>query len=287
MDFEQGILASIMEERGFELSSPMGDFESHGNDRNGRWSARWLMAWLGYESYAAFQKAIGRAMQTCSTMEFSIAEHFKPLQTTIDGATSEDYDLTRFACYLTAMNGDPRKPEVAAAQVHFAGMAEAVRLLATDPDNVHRIRLRDELSQNEKTLSGVAKSAGVLAEKYGLFHNAGYMGMYNMSYNKLKEYKGFQGSGSLLDFMGRQELAAHQFRVTQTEAMIKNENLRGQHALERAAQKVGREVRETMIRTSGTHPENLPLAEDIKKVRTKLKRANKELQKLDAPQKKP
>ena len=105
--------------------------------------------------------------------------------------------------------------------------------------------------------------------------------MYNMSYNRLKEYKGFQGNGSLLDFMGRQELAAHQFRVTQTEAMIRNENIRGQSALERAAQKVGREVRETMIRTSGTYPENLPIAEDIKKVRTKLKRANKELQELD------
>lgn len=220
-------------------------------------------------------------------MEFSISEHFKPDSVVVDGVTSDDYLLTRFACYITAMNGDPRKPEVAAAQVHFAGMAEAIRVLISDPDHIHRIRLRDELSQNEKTLSGVAKSAGVASERYGLFHNAGYMGMYNMSYNRLKEYKGFQGNGSLLDFMGRQELAAHQFRVTQTEAMIRNENIRGQSALERAAQKVGREVRETMIRTSGTYPENLPIAEDIKKVRTKLKRANKELQELDDPKNKP
>ena len=86
--------------------------------------------------------------------------------------------------------------------------------------------------------------------------------------------------------MGRQELAAHQFRVTQTEALIRNESIKGQNALEQAAQKVGREVRQTMIRTSGTYPENLPLAEDIKKVRSKLKRANRELQKLDAPKKK-
>src|SRR5262249_40625920 len=149
---------------------------------------------------------------------------FKPISTQIDGTVCDDFELTRFACYITAMNGDPRKPEVAAAQVHFAGMAEAVRVLLSDPDHVHRIRLRDELAQSEKALSGVAKSAGVVAERYGLFHNAGYMGMYNMSYNRLKEYKGFQGTGTLLDFMGRQELAANQFRVTQTEAMIRNEN---------------------------------------------------------------
>jgi DNA-damage-inducible protein D len=265
--------------------TPSQDFENHGNERDGRWSARWLMKWLGYESYASFQKAIGRAMQTCSTMEFSIAEHFKAVSLTVDGAVQDDFDLTRFACYITAMNGDPRKPEIAAAQVHFASMTETVRILYSDPGNIDRIRLRDEISQNEKALSGVVKSAGVIPERYGLFHNAGYMGMYNMSYNKLKEYKGFQGSGTLLDFMGRQELAANQFRLAQTEAMIKNENIKGQAALEVAAQKVGQEVRATMIRTSGTYPENLPLAEDIKKVRTKLKKANQELQKLDSPKK--
>lgn len=286
MDFERAILLKIMSQQEAPRPTPMEEFERHGNERDGRWSARWLMNWLGYENYASFQKAIGRAMQTCSTMEFSISEHFKSTVLQVGEATIDDYDLTRFACYITAMNGDPRKVEVAAAQVHFAGMAETVRAFQSNPENLQRILLRDELSQNEKALSGVAKAAGVIPQQYALFHNAGYMGMYNMSLNRLKEYKGFQGSGTLLDFMGRQELAANQFRVTQTEAMIKNENIKGQAALENAATKVGREVRETMIRTSRTCPENLPLAEDIKKVRTKLKKANQELQKLDSPKKK-
>jgi DNA-damage-inducible protein D len=257
------------------------EFERIGEENGGFWWARQLMDLLGYETYSSFQKAIGRAMSTCSTLELPIHDAFAAGRREVDGAQVDDYKLNRFACYLVAMNGDPNKPGVASAQVHFASMAEAVRLLYSNPDNVHRVQIRDEISQREKTLSGVAKSAGVVAERYGLFHNAGYMGMYNMSYGKLKEYKGIAGTGSLLDFMGKQELAANLFRVTQTEAKIKNDQIRGQNQLERAAEHVGQEVRAAMIRTSGTRPEDLPIAEDIKKVRGKLKKANKELQKID------
>lgn len=266
-----------------KATSPAEEFERMGEANGGFWYARQLMGWLGYETYSAFQKAIGRSMATCSTLEFSIGDHFTLVQREIDGARVEDYKLTRFACYLTAMNGDTNKPQVAAAQVHFASMAEAVRLLYTNPENIERVQIRDELSQRERSLSGVAKAAGVMSERYGLFHNAGYMGMYNMSYNRLKEYKGVSGGGSLLDYMGKQELAANLFRVTQTEARIKNDNIRGQQQLENAARTVGAEVRSAMYRASGTRPENLPTAEDIKKVRGKLKKANKELQKIDAP----
>ena len=262
---------------------PTGYSERMGEENGGFWYARQFMEMLGYETYSSFQKALGRAISTCSTLEFSIAEHFVPVQREIDGRRFDDYRLTRFACYLTAMNGNPAKPEVAAAQVHFASMAEAVRLLYSNPENIERVQIRDELSQREKSLGGVAKAAGVIPERYGLFHNAGHMGMYNMSYNRLKEYKGMPGTGSLLDFMGKQELAANLFRVSQTEAKIRNYRIQGQNQLEVAARRVGEEVRATMYRTSGTRPENLPLAEDIKKLRSRLKKANKELQQLDSP----
>jgi len=256
-------------------------FEKVGEENGGFWYARQLMEMLGYETYSSFQKAVGRAMSTCSTLELSIPDNFASEKRIIDNESLDDYRLTRFACYLIAMNGDPKKPRVAAAQLHFAGMAETLRLLYSSPDSVDRVQIRDELSQREKTLSGVAKASGVAIERYGLFQNAGYMGLYNMSYNRLKEYKGISGTGSLLDYMGKEELAANLFRVTQTEAKIKNDGIHGQNQLENAARHVGAEVRAAMLRTSGTHPENLPIAEDIKKVRGKLKKANKELRKID------
>ncbi len=139
--------------------------------------------------------------------------------------------------------------------------------------------IRDDISEREKSLSGVAHAAGV--EVYGFFQNAGYRGMYNMDMSRLKRFKQIDTDRSMLDFMGKQELAANLFRITQTEAKIKNEQVRGQNALEFAAHEVGRKVRDTMIQTSGTRPENLPIAEDIKVVKKSLKSARKEFEKID------
>jgi len=183
------------------------------------------------------------------------------------------------------MNGDTGKPEVARAQAYFAAMVEVVRQIISNADDVARVQIRDEITHRERSLSGVAKQAGVLEERYGLFHNAGYRGMYNMDYSRLREYKGVDPTRSLLDFMGKQELAANLFRVTETEAKIRNEGVRGQIDLENAAHSVGRQVRQTMIATSGTHPENLPVAEDIRTVRSGLKKASREFKKIDKPKK--
>jgi DNA-damage-inducible protein D len=263
--------------------APGAQLEALAQERDGRrfWYARDLMAALGYESYSTFQKAINRGIGTCTTLDIPVAENFIQVQRLIDGDECADFELTRFACYLVAMNGDTQKPEVARAQAYFVAMAEVVRQIIASAENVERVQIRDEITQRERSLSGVAKSAGVIAERYGLFHNAGYRGMYNMDYTRLREYKGVDPSRSLLDFMGKQELAANLFRVTETEAKIKNEGVRGQPALERAAHDVGHRVRQTMIDTSGTYPENLAVAEDIKSVRSGLKKASREMKKID------
>jgi DNA-damage-inducible protein D len=140
------------------------------------------------------------------------------------------------------------------------------------------------VSEREKALSGTASAHGV--ENYAYFQNAGYRGMYNMDFRQLVRRKGVPDGRSILDFMGKTELAANLFRITQTEEKIRNEDIRGQAPLQRAHEAVGREVRETMRRIGGTLPENLPLAADIKKVRSGLKRAGKEFAKLDGPRKK-
>ncbi|PID66784.1 MAG: damage-inducible protein D [Gammaproteobacteria bacterium] len=241
------------------------------------WLASDFMGMLGYDKFHLFKKAIDKAIATCMTLELPIPENFE--QILVDGTVS-DYKLSRFACYLVAMNADVRKHEVAAAQAFFAATAEAIRRYIDSPEEVERVLIRKEISEHEKTLSGTASSAGVT--EYALFQNAGYRGMYNMNLRELKGYKGLQKtSRSLLDFMGKDELAANLFRLTQTELKIKNDGITGQKPAENAAYHVGKEVRDTMIRISGSAPEDMALEEDIKKVKTSLKQTHKGLKKLD------
>jgi DNA-damage-inducible protein D len=244
------------------------------------WYARDLMRMLGYESFDSFERAcINKAIGACTTLQIAVLDNFEQVQREIDGGLVRDYKLSRFACYLVAMNGDVKKPAVAAAQAYFASMAEAVRKYIEKAENVERVLIRDDVSDRERSLSGVAHATGV--EHYGLFQNSGYRGMYNMDISNLKRFKGVPSDRTALDFMGKEELAANLFRITQTEAKIRNERVRGQRSLETAAHEVGRTVRSTMIRTGGSRPENLPIATDIVVVKKSLKTARKEFEKLD------
>jgi|SRR5690554_936758 len=246
------------------------------------WYARDLMTMLGYQSFATFNKAVQKAIAACTTLNIDVLENFQQVERTVEGKLVRDYKLSRFACYLTAMNGDAKKPEVARAQAYFAVIAESFKRYIDQAEEVERVLIRDEISQHEKALSEAAKGAGVT--EYHFFQNAGYRGMYNMNLADLKAYKGLEGKEakrSLLDFMGKQELAANLFRVTQTEAKLVNDNISGQKASERAAEAVGRKVRETMISISGTTPESLKLERDIKQVQGDLKSSSREFKKLD------
>ena len=246
------------------------------------WYARDFMKMIGYQTFSSFQKAVQKAIASCTTLGIDILENFQQVDREIDGKLEKDYKLSRFACYLTAMNGDSKKSEVARAQAYFAAVAETFKRYIDQAEDVERVLIRDEISLHEKSLSGVAKKAGVT--EYHFFQNAGSRGLYNMNMSDLKNRKGLIGkesSRSLLDFMGKQELAANLFRVTQTEAKLENEGIRGQKAAERAAEAVGRKVRETMIEISGSTPESLPLARDLKQVKGDLKASSKEFKRLD------
>ncbi len=179
------------------------------------------------------------------------------------------------------MNGDPKKPQVAQAQKYFVAWAEACRLYLEEAESVERVAIRGEISEHERSLAGTAKMAGVV--EYALFQNAGYRGLYNMDLYQVRRRKGIPSGRSMLDFMGKTELAANLFRVTQTEEKIRNERIRGQQPLERAAETVGRKVRHAMVDISGKRPEDLPTAEDIKQVHKKLKSSHREIKKLDSP----
>ena len=232
------------------------------------WWASELAAILGYESLNGFRKAVERAMIALTSLNIPVFDNIIQEQREVDRKTVMDYRLSRFACYLAAMNGDPKKPQVAQAQAYFVQWAEACRLYLEQADGVERVAIRGEVSEHERTLSSTAKMAGVV--EYGLFQNSGYRGLYNMDLWQVRRRKGVPSGRSPLDYMAKTELAANLFRVTQTEEKIRAERIRGQKPLERAAEDVGRRVRRTMIEISGKRPEDLPPAEDIKEVHKKL-----------------
>lgn len=261
------------------------NFEDFGKENGVRyWFARDLMTFLEYSSYSSFKQVINKAHSACLTLNIEVSENFIQTKREIDGLLQDDYKLTRFACYLIAMNSDPKKQPVAQAQLYFIQTAEIIRNHILESENMERILIREDISSRESSLSGVAKSHGV--ESYPLFQNAGYRGLYNKNLNELKKIKGLSDiKRSLLDFMGKEELAANLFRITQTESKIKNENIQGQINLENASEKVGAEVRKVIINTSGNKPENLPLSDDIKSVKKEIKSTHKKFKKIDKPNK--
>lgn len=261
----------------FHFEADQAAFESFGRDNGFRhWYGSELAFMLGYEDMDATRKAINKAMTVCMTLNIPVIENFQQIATEHD---SNDFKLSRFACYLAVMNGDVRNERVAKAQAYFVNLAEAFQQYIQQADGVERVLVRGEVSEREKSLAGTAHRQGV--QNYAYFQNAGYRGMYNMNLSQLKSYKGLKATGSLLDFMGKEELAANLFRITQTEAKIRNDKVSGQRQLESTAENVGREVREAMIRISGTIPEAIPLENNIEEVRRGIKKTHKELHAID------
>jgi DNA-damage-inducible protein D len=265
------------------------DLEQTGNNHfeilaktNGRryWYARDLMEALGYEAWAPFKKTLNKAIGACTTLGISVAENFIQCTREMDGKSVEDFQLSRLACCLTAINGDTGKPNVAAAQMYFIALAEVLNGVTLPSDAVDRILARQEISELEVTLSKTAAQAGV--EFYDRFQNAGYRGMYNMDYRELKKLKGIPDMRrSLLDFMKKDELAGNLFRLTLTEGRIKKDNVKGQAALENVAEQIGKRVRRTIIEETGVKPETLPIGPDIRIVRKGLLNANKSFADID------
>lgn len=262
-------------------------FEDYAKENGGTfWLASDLMILLGYKDFSSFKKAINKAIGVCSILDISIEENFQQFENIKEDKRFTDYRITRFACYLISMNADVRKTQVAEAQRYFITLAEAFRKYIQEAEDVERVYIRSEVTEKVRTLSGAAKDAGVI--NYNLFQNAGYRGMYNMNLSKLIRHKRLklkQGK-SILDYMGKDELAANLFRFTQTEAKIKKDNIHGQKSLEDTAETVGKIVRKTMAEISGQRPEDLSPAEDITKVRSELKKTRREFKKLDTGKKK-
>ena len=247
---------------------------SHENGQT-YWLESDLRPAMGYCEGGGFRKAIMRAMQACLSVGIMTDDNFV--------RSGDEYKLTRFACYLVAMNGDSKKPEVASAQVYFAALAATYTTHLEHADGIDRLVIRDEVKTGEKSLSATVSQRGVSGGQFGIFKDAGYRGMYNMSLRQLKQHKGLKDNAVVADHMGKAEMAAHLFRITQTEARIQSTNVSGLNQLNSVAKTVGSQVRNLVQENTGKSPENLPCAEPINKVRTKIKGTSKNLKKIDQP----
>ncbi len=241
------------------------------------WSAREIQPLLGYTQWRRFEDAVKRAIISCEQSGNISANHFAGAGKMVDiGSESSrevmDYHLSRFACYLIAQNGDPRKPEIANAQKYFAIQARRQEISDAIAADVERLELRKQTSEEFKALSGAARESGVQDRMFGVFHDAGYKGMYGgMGRDTIKQLKRIPEKENLMDRMGTTELAANQFRMTQTRDKLVRELAKDQQSAIRTHEDVGKEVRDAIERIGGTMPEHLSPAEHIKLVEKRVK----------------
>ena len=148
---------------------------------------------------------------------------------------------------MIALNDDSQKPEIAAAQNYFAVATRAHEMHQLRQEREARIQIRLEVAEGNKQLSEAAAEAGVRSQMFGVFHDAGYLGQYTLDAENIRIYKGIPEGGEILDYMGREELAANLFRITQTEGRLRREHIVGEDAAIQAHYRVGREVRDTLL----------------------------------------
>ncbi len=253
------------------------------------WLARELQPVLEYAQWRRFSDAIERAKLACKNSGYEIDDHFADVGKTIDmpkGAHREidDVMLSRYACYLIVMNGDPRKEIIAVGQTYFAVKTRQQELIENYgelTEEQKRLAIRNEMIAHNKSLAEAAQMAGIKdAKDYAIFQNMGYQGLYGgLGAKEIHSKKGLKKSQKILDYMGSTELAANLFRATQTDEKIRRENIKGKANANQTHFDVGAKVRQTIKELGGTMPEDLPTPEkgikQIEREREKKKLSDK------------
>lgn len=254
-------------------------------DDNGNeyWMSRDLASALGYSDYRNFRNVGRKAFEACKNSGINPSDHF--VETTdmiIAGKGAErqvnNGKMSRYACYLAVQNADPSKSIVAQAQTYFAIQTRRAEVILDNTplseEEQRRLLLRSEMKKHNVQLAGAAKEAGVSTTKdYAIFQNAGYQGLYNgLNKNDIHDRKGLGKSQDILDHMGSTELAANLFRATQTEEKLRREGIKGKENANKVHKQVGAKVRKAIKDIGGTMPEDLPVADSIKKLERKEKK---------------
>jgi DNA-damage-inducible protein D len=232
------------------------------------WRARDLASALGYADWTNFQNVLQKAHLACLQSGEDLYDHFRDVTDMITvgkGASRQVQDvyMSRYACYLVAMNGDTRKKVIAEAQTYFAIQTRRQELTDQQAEDQRRLYLRNRVRNVNGNLNRAAHESGV--EDFPGFHNAGYEGLYG-GYDaaNIKKKKGIPANEDLLDCVSREELAAHEFRITQTEAKLRAENVQTEEDAKYVHRKVSKNVRESIANNGNPMPEDLPAVPPIR-----------------------
>lgn len=221
---------------------------------------------LEYSKWQNFEKIIDKAKMSCENSDIRVSEQFTDVSKMSKRANNagieiKDYKLTRYACYLIAQNGDSRKKVIALAQTYFAIQTRKQELTEKEYYNLtedeKRFYQRNLTRKGNYSLNQTAKKAGV--KNFDKFHNSGYRGLYNgETADDIAKRKRLRYREDILDNMCSEELAANLFRITQTEANLKRNNISSERKASQTHYSIGKNIREVIAKNGGTMPEKLP-----------------------------
>ena len=234
---------------------------------NEYWLARELMEVLEYTLWQRFSNVIKKAIDNCKNSNNNTSDHFISADKMVSIGSNTmrnitDYKLSRYACYLIVLNCDPRKKVIALAKTYFAIQTRKQELSEKEyselSEDEKRFYQRNLTRKGNNSLNIVARNSGV--KNFDKFHNAGYKGLYNgETANDIAKRKGLRYREDILDNMGSEELAANLFRITQTEAKLKRDNVIGESKANNTHFIVGKNVREAIKKNGSVMPEDLPI----------------------------